>query len=289
LRYRNLEDAALPLHVVATDVQTGEPVVLSRGPVTQAVLASSAIPAAFAPVEFDRRLLFDGGLASNTPVRAAVACGARRLVVLPTAPGPGLGVPSGAIATVFHAVTLMTTHQLAREIDRLDASIECHLLPAACPIGISPFDFSRTLELIERGYRITKLWIDEGGMNRADTRAARSPIHHAQLTASLQTVKSGDDGARSAHASTYRQGGTFQQVWRRTLRPPTRPRRYPHTLEASQRGWQSRGRQPDCFRLGSNETQDFCELSRVEPSFHAPRHAQAWAANFQWSPVLGQM
>ena len=73
LPYRKLEDAALPLHVVATDVLTGEELVLSRGPVTQALLASSAIPAAFAPVGFDGKLLVDGALASNTPVRAAVA------------------------------------------------------------------------------------------------------------------------------------------------------------------------------------------------------------------------
>jgi NTE family protein len=49
LPYRNLEDAALPVHVVATDFLSGEAVVLSRGPATQAVLASSAIPAAFPP------------------------------------------------------------------------------------------------------------------------------------------------------------------------------------------------------------------------------------------------
>src|SRR5262249_41487110 len=68
LPYRNLEDAALPVHVVATDVLSGEAVVLSRGPAVQAILASSAIPAAFAPIEINGRLLCDGAIASNTPV-----------------------------------------------------------------------------------------------------------------------------------------------------------------------------------------------------------------------------
>lgn len=49
LPLRRLEDAQIPLHVVATDVLTGEEVVLSRGDAAEAVLASAAIPAVFPP------------------------------------------------------------------------------------------------------------------------------------------------------------------------------------------------------------------------------------------------
>ena len=168
LPYRNLEDAALPLHVVATDVLTGEPLVLSRGPVTQALLASSAIPAAFAPVAFDGKLLVDGALSSNTPVRAAVACGARRLIVLPTtcAPPERNRLP-GALASAMHAITLLMASQLAGEIAGLGSAVECHVVPVDSPIGISPFDFSRAPELIGRGYQTTKQWIDRGGIGGA--------------------------------------------------------------------------------------------------------------------------
>ena len=58
--YRNLEDARIPLHVVATDLLSGGTVVLSRGPLAQAIIASTAIPAAFAPVSFERMYLADG-------------------------------------------------------------------------------------------------------------------------------------------------------------------------------------------------------------------------------------
>src|SRR3974377_669642 len=51
--YRNLEEAKIPLYVVATDLLSGETVVLSKGSVAQAVLASTAIPAAFAPVQLE--------------------------------------------------------------------------------------------------------------------------------------------------------------------------------------------------------------------------------------------
>jgi NTE family protein len=165
LPYRNLEDAALPVHVVATDVFSGEAVVLSRGSVTQAVLASSAIPAAFAPVEIDGRLLCDGAIASNTPVRAAVACGARRLVVLPTGSARRLGrAPNGAIASALHAITLLTKRQLAAELKELGESVECHMVPNEGLMGGSPLDFSRTPELLQRAYRRTLRWLDDGGM-----------------------------------------------------------------------------------------------------------------------------
>lgn len=177
LPYRNLEDAALPVHVVATDILSGEAVTLSRGSATQAVLASSAIPAAFAPVEIDGRLLCDGAVASNTPVRAAVACGARRLIVLPTGPARQLQrPPNGAIASALHAITLLTTRQLAAELNELSASAECHILPTEGSLGGSPFDFSRTSELLEASYLRTLQWLEDGGMNRGVNPPARRPL-----------------------------------------------------------------------------------------------------------------
>ncbi len=79
LPFRNLEDAAIPLHVAATNILSGEAVVLSAGSGADAILASTAIPAAFAPVQFGGRYLADGAITSCTPVRVAVEKGAKRL------------------------------------------------------------------------------------------------------------------------------------------------------------------------------------------------------------------
>ena len=83
LRYRYVERASLPLHVVATDMLSGNEIVLSSGLVVDAVLASAAIPGVFPPVRIDDRLMVDGGVANNTPISIAVARGATRIVVLP--------------------------------------------------------------------------------------------------------------------------------------------------------------------------------------------------------------
>lgn len=74
------EDLKVPFYVITTDLETGREVVLSRGPLVDAVLASSAMPGIFAPVEIDGRLLIDGGLCNNVPVSALVNHGARYTV-----------------------------------------------------------------------------------------------------------------------------------------------------------------------------------------------------------------
>ena len=84
LPYRDLAQASIPVHLVATDILTGAEVVLSVGPAIEAVLASAAIPAVFPPVKLEGRYLSDGGIANNTPISVAVAFGADRIIVLPT-------------------------------------------------------------------------------------------------------------------------------------------------------------------------------------------------------------
>jgi NTE family protein len=68
LPYRTIEQAALPLHLVATALLAGGTVCLSSGPVVEAVLASCAIPAAFPPVRLRDSHLIDGAIPSNTPI-----------------------------------------------------------------------------------------------------------------------------------------------------------------------------------------------------------------------------
>lgn len=64
-----IEDARIPLAIVAADIHTAETVVLKEGPLADAVRASTAIPGLYAPVSMDGRLLADGGIVANVPVR----------------------------------------------------------------------------------------------------------------------------------------------------------------------------------------------------------------------------
>src|SRR6185369_5280892 len=80
--FDRLEDAPVPLHVVAVEVLTGREVLLSSGPTIDAVLASAALPALFDPVEVAGVEYMDGGVGNNTPISHAVSLGVDRIWVL---------------------------------------------------------------------------------------------------------------------------------------------------------------------------------------------------------------
>jgi NTE family protein len=175
LGYRNLQDAKLPVHIVATDILTGGTVVMSEGPAVEAIIASAAIPGVFAPIHFNGLYLADGAVSSDTPITVAVARGARRLIVLPTGYACALQKPpAGAVANVLHALTLLVSRQLMNELQGLDHSIDYFVVPPLCPLTGSPYDFSRASELIERAAMSTDAWLSEGGLDH--------PRVHAQLS-----------------------------------------------------------------------------------------------------------
>jgi NTE family protein len=178
LPYRRLEDARLPCHVVATDMLDGTEVRLSSGDVAQALLASAAIPAVFPAVTIDGRPMMDGGIASNTPISAAYALGARRVIVLPTGlPCALKSPPRGAIAIALHALNLLSMRQLLADVDRFADRCELLVVPPLCPLGVNTYDFTRTAELIRRADAETHLWL-EGGMRDRDPRWALAPHRH---------------------------------------------------------------------------------------------------------------
>ena len=167
LPYRRLEDAALPIHVVASDMVTGDEVLLSAGNAVDAVLASAAIPGVFPPVCIDGRWLVDGGVANNTPISSAVRLGATRVLVLPTGFACALqAVPTSAIARAMHALNLLVVRQLVHDIERYAGTIELHVVPSLCPLATSPYDYSASGSLIDRAAQTTRTWLEEGGLER---------------------------------------------------------------------------------------------------------------------------
>jgi NTE family protein len=166
LAYARLEDAAIPIHVTATDVE-GMAVILSKGPAIDAILASAAIPGVFPPVRIDGQTLMDGAIARNSPIRVAADLGAPRIVVLPTGYACTLKeLPKGAIARVLHAITLLIEWRLIHDIERLADEVEVCIVPTLCPLDVSPYDFSASGYLIQRAEESTRRWLDGGGLSR---------------------------------------------------------------------------------------------------------------------------
>jgi NTE family protein len=179
LPYRNLEDAKLPVYIVATDIVTGDSVVMSDGSAAEAIVASTAIPGAFTPIHYRHRFLADGAISSNTPIRIAVKQGATRLIILPTGHACATDAPPvGAVANVLHALTLLIARQLVSELENLDPAIEYYVVPPLCPLVGSPYDFTRTADHIERAVKSTDDWLKKNGLSESRIPGELRPHSH---------------------------------------------------------------------------------------------------------------
>ncbi|SIO14711.1 NTE family protein [Bradyrhizobium erythrophlei] len=177
--FRNLQDARLPVHIVTTDIISGDSVVLSEGSTAEAIVASTAIPGAFAPIRHNDHYLADGAISSNTPIKVAVKKGAQRLIILPTGHACATQAPPvGAVANALHALTLLIARQLVSELESLDPAIEYFVVPPLCPLVGSPYDFSRTADHIDRAIATTDAWLAQHGLQEGKIPHEMRPHRH---------------------------------------------------------------------------------------------------------------
>ena len=177
--YRNLEDAKVPVHIVTTDIISGDSIVLSEGSTSDAIVASTSIPGAFAPIRYKNYYLADGAISSNTPIQVAVRKGAKRLIILPTGHACATQAPPiGAVANALHALTLLIARQLVSELESLDPDIEYFVVPPLCPLVGSPYDFSRTADHIARAIQTTDAWLAQHGLQQGKIPHEMRPHAH---------------------------------------------------------------------------------------------------------------
>ena len=160
IRFERIEDAEIPLAVVATEVATGMEAVLRDGPVVDAVLASAAIPGVFSPVTVDGRALMDGGVVNNTPLSVAVESHADRIYVLPAGYACALEAPpASALGMALHALSLLLHRRLVADVAALQGSHDLRVIPPLCPVEVSPADFSHADHLITAGRAAAERWL----------------------------------------------------------------------------------------------------------------------------------
>jgi NTE family protein len=160
LEFERLEDARIPLHVVATNLLTGIDVLLSRGDAVDAICASAAIPGVFPSVQINGMTLVDGGVVNNCPISHAVALGATTVWVLPCGYACALDKPPrGALGTALQAVSLLVQQRLRIDAERYADSCQLHIAPVLCPVAIPPTDFSHAARLIADSAALTSAWL----------------------------------------------------------------------------------------------------------------------------------
>jgi len=188
LGYRDLLDAQVELHLVTTDLLSGQEVLLSSGDAASAVVASAAIPGVFPPVCRQGRVLVGGGIAQHTARRHAIDRGADEVYLLPAGyPCALQAAPATAVGVALQALTLLSQQQLIGEVARYAGPAKLKVLPPLCPLKVSAADFSHADELIIRAHKATGSWLDSGGPDLPTPQRFLSMHDHNQATASATT------------------------------------------------------------------------------------------------------
>ena len=145
----DFDDLKIPFRAVATDLESGDAVVLGRGDLASAIVASMAVPALFPPVNFEGQLLVDGGVSNNVPVNVAREMGADIVIVVDISTPMMKKDDIGSLTKVVDQLILIMTNQnTAAQLASLSEN-DILIRPDLDDIGFA--DFERALEVIPRG------------------------------------------------------------------------------------------------------------------------------------------
>ena len=145
----NFDQLKIPFRAVATDITTGEAVVLSSGDLAKSMQASMSIPSIFAPMEIDGRLLVDGGVSNNLPVDVARDMGAEIVIVVDiSTPLKKREELTSALSITSQLTGILTRRNTEAQIQTLS---DKDILIVPDLGGISSIDFEKSGEVISKG------------------------------------------------------------------------------------------------------------------------------------------
>lgn len=142
---RAIEQMALPLGIVATDLSDGSSVLFRSGDTGTAVRASSAVPAVFQPVRIGQREYVDGGLVSPVPVRFAKEMGAQLVIAVDITSPPEKDPPGDAFRMLMQTFSIMGRSINFFELRDADVVIRPRL------DGVGSADFTARRRAVQAG------------------------------------------------------------------------------------------------------------------------------------------
>ncbi|WLI15643.1 MULTISPECIES: patatin-like phospholipase family protein [Pseudomonas] len=200
---RDFDKLPIPFRAVATDIASGEKVVFRKGHLPQVIRASMSIPAVFAPVELNGRLLVDGGMTDNIPLDVAREMGVDIAIVV------DIGTPlrnrkqlTTVVDVLNQSITLMTRRNSEEQLAALHKD-DVLIQPPLASFGVT--DFGKAQEMIDAGYRATRIL--DARLARlkpvqpldAELTAARAPSQRTPIITAIKVEndsKVGDDVIR---------------------------------------------------------------------------------------------
>jgi NTE family protein len=153
---KTFNDLNLPVAVVATDLVSGQRVVIDQGSVAEAIRASISIPGVFTPVKKEDMVLVDGAVCDRLPVEVARMRGAQVIIAVDVTFGEGKKVViRNALDVVLTSLDIMQKQQFDLISPRADIIIQPEVG------GFSPRDFDQAHKIIELGRQAAAAKIGE--------------------------------------------------------------------------------------------------------------------------------
>jgi NTE family protein len=166
------EDLRLPFQCVAASIEHAAEHWFTEGSLTDAILASSAIPGLLPTVEIDGQHFIDGGIVNSIPVGRAVDLGAREIYVLHVGRiERALDPPTNPWQVAMVAFEIARRHRFARDMATLPRGVTAHVLPTGerTPPRYDDLsqlryrDFSQVERRIQQAHRATLAYLDDMG------------------------------------------------------------------------------------------------------------------------------
>ncbi len=145
----NFDDLSIPFRAVATDLSTGLPVILSRGPLVEALRASMSIPVLLPPVTIDGRLLVDGGVSNNLPIDVARDMGADIVIVSSIPPSEKTAEDLASLDASLGQTLSIFIHSRTRDQLATLGAEDVLLVPDVGAVGM--LDFAEAPDTIVKG------------------------------------------------------------------------------------------------------------------------------------------
>jgi NTE family protein len=154
---QDFNELPIPFRAVATDIETGEMVVLGSGSLVHAIRASISIPGVFAPVSLQGKYLVDGGVARNIPVDVVKSMGADIVIAVDVGhPVEEVTIEEiRSVLDVTRQTSYIYTQQTSQSVLTL-ADVLMHLRLE----GFSTIDYEKTKAIIDEGEEASKLYVD---------------------------------------------------------------------------------------------------------------------------------
>lgn len=196
---RDFDELKIPFLCVATNAETGEPVILRAGNLPQAILASGAFPSLYSPVEIDGVMLIDGGVVNNYPLHELREMGADFII--------GVDVQDGlkdrdAITGATDLLLQISNFSTIRQMERKRKKTDIYIKPDISGYNVVSFDLGQ--DIIKKGEEAAEK--SREALRKIGGNSSAIRDHYMPKFNDTLRISSIDNNALKTYTSAYVQG-----------------------------------------------------------------------------------